>query len=222
MSQLWPLYLTFLLISLSGALSPGPLTVLAIGEGARTSRWAGVKLAAGHALVEIPLVMAIAYGLGVWLRQPLVSGLVGLIGGLVLLWMGYGMAADAWRRTSLLNDDNTRAGLGSLLRYGHVAGGAALTLVNPYWSLWWATVGAGRISQVLLVQPAWWAVLGLGAIHWLSDLGWLGGLSLAIGSGRKIMSDRVYRGIVLVCGVFLVLFGVYVAWGGVGFLRSIG
>ncbi|MCX7668933.1 MAG: lysine transporter LysE, partial [Anaerolineae bacterium] len=61
MSELFSLYATFMLISLSGALSPGPLTALAIGEGARAGRWAGTRLAIGHGLVEIPLVFAIAY-----------------------------------------------------------------------------------------------------------------------------------------------------------------
>ncbi len=69
-TQLLPLYATFMLISFSGALSPGPLTAVAISEGARAGRWAGTKLALGHGLVEIPVVFAIAYGLGTFLRQP--------------------------------------------------------------------------------------------------------------------------------------------------------
>jgi threonine/homoserine/homoserine lactone efflux protein len=74
MTQLLPLYATFMLISLSGALSPGPLTALSISEGARAGRGSGTRLALGHGLVEIPLVFAIAYGLGAWLRQPLLVG----------------------------------------------------------------------------------------------------------------------------------------------------
>jgi len=93
--QLLPLYATFMLISLSGALSPGPLTALSISEGARAGRWSGTRLALGHGLVEIPLVFAIAYGLGAWLRQPLVGGLIGLVGAAVLLWMGYGLTVGA-------------------------------------------------------------------------------------------------------------------------------
>ena len=97
MAQLLPIYATFMLISLSGALSPGPLMTLAISEGARAGRWAGARLALGHALVEVPLVFAIAYGLGAWLKKPLVGGLIGVIGAAVLLWMGYGLVIGAWQ-----------------------------------------------------------------------------------------------------------------------------
>src|SRR5512144_2717484 len=112
-------YATFMLISLSGALSPGPLTAMAISEGARAGRWAGSRLALGHALVEIPLVFGIAYGLGTWLRQPLVSGLVGLVGSAVLLWMGYGLAMGAWRGQLQLSGAGNAAPP-SAMRLGHV------------------------------------------------------------------------------------------------------
>ena len=77
----------FFLVSLSGALSPGPLTTLSITEGVRRGRWSGWWLSLGHAIVEAALVGAIAYGLGKWLTQPLVRAALGLMGG--LSWPGW-------------------------------------------------------------------------------------------------------------------------------------
>ncbi len=57
----------FFIISLSGALSPGPLTTMAITEGTRRGRWSGWWLSLGHGLIEGSLVLAVAYGLGTWL-----------------------------------------------------------------------------------------------------------------------------------------------------------
>jgi threonine/homoserine/homoserine lactone efflux protein len=135
MSSLLLAYGTFMLISLSGALSPGPLTALALSEGVRVGRWTGARLAVGHGLVEIPLVFAIAYGLGPWLRQPVVGGVVGLVGAGVLLWMGYGLTVGAWRSRMALTD-SAPVPVPGALRWGHIPGGVFFTLANPYWSLW--------------------------------------------------------------------------------------
>jgi len=208
-----------MLISLSGALSPGPLTALAISEGARAGRWAGARLAFGHGLVEIPLVFAIAYGLGAILRQPLVGGLVGLIGAVVLLWMGYGLTVGALRNRLTLA--GAAAGPApAALRFGHVPGGVMFTLSNPYWSLWWATLGAAYIARVTALNLGPWTVGGLALTHWLTDLVWLGGLSLLVASGRGLIGERGYRIVLLICGLFLLAFGLYFAWSGVGFLAK--
>ncbi len=218
MTNVAVLYATFMLISLSGALSPGPLTAMAISEGARVGRWSGSWLALGHGLVEVPLVFGIAYGLGNWLRQPVVSGLVALIGSGVLLWMGYGLAAGAWRGELRLSGGDRPAP--GALRFGPVPGGMALTLFNPYWIIWWASIGAIYIGRVNLLGSSLLAVAGLALTHWLTDLGWLGGLSLLVGSGSGVIGERGYRAVLLACGLFLLAFGVYMAYSGLGYLRA--
>ncbi len=219
MSSLLSLYATFILISLSGALSPGPLTALAISEGARAGRWAGARLALGHGLVEIPLIFAIAYGLGEWLRRPLVGGLIGLVGAAVLLWMGYGLTVGAWRgRLTLAAATNGPPPAG--LRFGHVPAGVLFTVTNPYWSLWWATLGAAYIARVVAHAATPAAVGGLALSHWSVDLVWLAGLSLLVASGRRIIGDRGYRVLLLVCGVFLLVFGLVFGWSGAHMLSG--
>ena len=56
----FPLLTTFFIISLTGALAPGPLTTVAIVEGSRRGKWAGARIAVGHALVEAPYMALIA------------------------------------------------------------------------------------------------------------------------------------------------------------------
>jgi len=218
MSSLLLVYGTFMVISLSGALSPGPLTALALSEGVRAGRWTGARLAVGHGLVEIPLVFAVAYGLGTWLRKPVVGGVVGLVGAGVLLWMGYGLAVGAWRGQMALI--NASAGtVPGALRWGHIPGGMLFTLANPYWSLWWATLGAAYVARVTVLNLGPLTVGGLAFTHWLMDLLWLGALSLLVASGRRFISPKAYRAALLACGVFLLAFGLYFAWSGLGFLR---
>ena len=204
----------FFIISLSGALSPGPLTTMAITEGTRRGRWSGWWLSLGHGLVEGSLVLAVAYGLGTWLKHPLVGAVIGIGGGAFLAWMGWGLVSGAWRRQLTLAAAAT-APAPPVTRLGLVPAGVALSVGNPYWSLWWVSVGAGFI-----LASQQWGLLGVAVvfgIHWLSDLFWLTGLSFLAGSGRRLMSEGVYRGVLLVCGALLIVFSAYFVYSGIGF-----
>lgn len=211
--------ISFWVISLSGALSPGPLTALAITEGARSGRWSGAKMAVGHGLTEIVLIVGITYGLGSLLQNPWVGGFTGLVGGAFLLWMGYGLTTGAWRGQLTLASAQS-APPPAAMRLGPVAAGVLLSLANPYWALWWVTIGAGYILRVANL-----GLLGIGFFyllaHWTTDVGWLSGLSWAVASGRGWLGEGVYRGILLVCGVFLVAMSLFFAYSGWQFLAPI-
>jgi threonine/homoserine/homoserine lactone efflux protein len=193
-------------ISLTGAMSPGPLTTLALSEGARRGRWAGWQLSAGQGLVEGALVVAIGLGLGNFLRQPVVGAVIGVVGGGFLIWMGWGLVSGAWRGSlSLAAAASGEAP--AVTQLGLLPAGVALSVSNPYWSLWWASVGAGLILTALK-----WGVIGLAAfylVHWLTDLGWLNLMSFLTASGRGLVNERIYRAVLLGCGLALIAFGGY-------------
>ncbi|GAB4562733.1 MAG: LysE family transporter [Anaerolineae bacterium] len=203
---------TFWVVSLSGALSPGPLSALAITEGARSGAWSGPKLALGHGLAEAALVGGIAYGLGAWLQRPMVAGGIGLVGGAILLWMGYGLTVNAWQGRLTLQTAR-EAPASQAVRLGAVPAAVLVSIGNPYWSLWWATFGASQIARVMPYGAgalALFYVLG----HWTADLGWLSVLSLTTASGSRLIGERTYRAALLICGLFLLAFGGYFIWSG--------
>jgi len=206
---------TFFIISLTGALSPGPLTTVAIVEGSRRGKWSGIRLAIGHGMVEIVYVAAIAlviwFGRQALLEQPIVIGLIAVVGGIFLVWMGWGMGVGAWRhRLSLESNADVDSKLGL------VSTGSVVTISNPYWWVWWALVTPLYIERSLA-----WGVLGLiflFVVHWSSDLGWLTGLAWLTGSGKALFSARVYRIVLIICGAALLFFGITFVVAGVGFL----
>ncbi len=167
MTGLLALYATFMLVSLSGALSPGPLTAVSLQRGRARGPLVGSQLAFGHGLVEFPLVLAIAFGLGQFLQRPLVNGLVALFGSAVLLWMGYGLVSGVLRRQLSL-DAAATAPAPAMFEYGHVPGGVALTVTNPYWSLWWASLGATYVARTAGLGLGLLAVVGP-VVHALAD-----------------------------------------------------
>jgi threonine/homoserine/homoserine lactone efflux protein len=196
---------TFFIISLSGALSPGPLTTMAIAEGSRQGKWSGWWLSLGHGLVEGLYVAAIALilwlGREALLEQPVVAGTIALVGGAFLAWMGWRMAVAAWQyRLTLAGDDAQSP------RFNLVPAGIFFSISNPYWWIWWALVTPLYIRESLV-----WGIGGVVILfltHWLTDIGWLTGLGWLTGSGRSLVSPGLYRWIMVVCGVALLFFGV--------------
>lgn len=208
---------TFFIISLSGALSPGPLTTMAIAEGSRRGKWSGWWLSLGHGLVEGLYVAAIALilwlGRDSLLNQPLVAGVIALVGGGFLAWMGCSLTVAAWRHQVTLAGEAAKEA-----RFGLVPTGVFFSLSNPYWWVWWAL-----ITPLYIRQSMAWGLVGVAllfVVHWLTDIGWLTGLAWLTGSGRALISPSVYRWIMLVCGAALAFFGVGFMVAGVKFLAT--
>jgi len=45
--------------------------------------------------------------------------------------------------------------------------------------------------------------------HWIADLAWYTLVSASSSRGRRVLSDRTYKRMLVGCGVFLVGFGMY-------------
>lgn len=208
--------LTWWLVSLSGVLMPGPLGALAVSEGARRGVIAGVLVTAGHAVAEIIILVVLGVGLVNVLRQSAVLGAVGIVGGGVLAWMGWGIVAAAYRDLLDPPAAHGRAAAGAAL----VRAGLLTTVGNPYWLLWWLTVGASYFIAFHRFGLA--AIIGLFYLgHLALDLGWNAVLAFVVGSGRGRIKRGVYRGVLAACGVFVLAMSVYFVISGVRFLRGL-
>ena len=201
--SLLALLATVTAISLTGVMAPGPVTAVAITKGA-TRKEAGALIAVGHGIVEVPVIVLIGLGFAAFMSVPGVRIAVGIVGGGVLIWMGLGMLRT---RPQAFDQRCEVAG-------GCVLAGLTTTAANPYWFVWWATVGAA-----LVVSASAWGLVGLVAFavtHWLCDLGWLSFLSWGVFTSRRIWTPTVYRAVLAVCGAVLLGFGIYFITSGVG------
>lgn len=192
-------------LGLSGACMPGPLLTVTIAETLRRGPWAGPLLVLGHGLLEAVVVLLVLFGLGEWISQPSVFATFALVGGGMLLWMGLGMI----RGLPGLSLDLTTTQQATM---HPVAAGALVSLANPYFTLWWATVGLGYL--VVAHEAGTLGVIVFYLFHILSDLVWYAFVSGSITLGRNLISDRLYRGLVCCCAIFLVAFGGYFGWRG--------
>ncbi|CAG0962590.1 hypothetical protein ANRL3_00979 [Anaerolineae bacterium] len=205
------------LIGFSGVMMPGPLTTLVVTETARRGFIAGPLITIGHVLLELVMVVALFFGLGDLLKQNQVAGAIGLLGGLFLLWMGFDIARSAWQGKVSLNM-SPRAHAPSPSANPIVAG-VLMTISNPYWLLWWATVGAAYLGSFLVFGIP--GVIAFYVGHTLADWVWNLVVAFVVATGRRLMTDQIYRGILVVCGVFLVALSFYFVISGVTFLRGV-
>jgi len=182
-------------ISLSGVMAPGPVTTAAIAIGARW-RYAGPLIAVGHGIVEFPLMILIVLGMDTILKSTTTQVVIGLAGGAFLLIMAIQMLL------SLRDTQNPNA---KAIKSGPVVAGIVLSAGNPYFLLWWATVG---LTLAMTAKGLGiWAFVLFAIVHWLCDLVWLGVLSWASFKGSLLLGPRVQRAVLLICLVALLVFG---------------
>jgi threonine/homoserine/homoserine lactone efflux protein len=200
------IFLSSFIIALSGALMPGPLLTVTISESARRGAAAGPLLILGHGLLELALVFALLAGLGPFLEREEVFVAIALAGGGILLWMALSMfrSLPALRLDLSSGQEKSR---------NLVLAGIVFSLANPYWTIWWATIGLGYIMHSVKYGAA--GVLFFYSGHILADLAWYAFVSLGIARGRTFLSNRLYRRLIGGCAIFLLFFSGYFFWSGV-------
>ena len=202
MRVLWGLFATSLLVGLSGAVAPGPLLTAVIGDVARTGFWTAPMLVLGHALLELVTVLALARGLARAIRNPAVLRTIAALGGITLFVLGGDLARSAWVGAVHLDEVQTASAAALPILTGVV-----VSVSNPYWVLWWVTVGAGYTALALRHGTA-----GLGAFyvgHIMADFGWYVPIALLLSAGQQLFDAEVYRVIIGLAGAFLIAMGLF-------------
>ena len=205
MWELVTIFFSSFVIALSGALMPGPLLTATIGESAQRGFKVGPLLVLGHGILELVLLLALLFGLAPLLQRQDVFVVIATAGGAILLCMALGMFRTL---PGLSLSSNTETAGGNPL----IISGALLSIANPYWILWWATIGFGYI--LYCQKFGVWGISIFFIGHILADLVWYSAVSMAVGKGRHFLSDRLYRGVIGACAAFLVVFACYFFYAG--------
>ena len=192
-----PLFLlTVAGISLSGVMMPGPVFAATVARSWR-SKFTGSFVALGHGIVEIPLMFLIYFGFSNFFQNFWVKVVLGFVGGTVLIYMGRGIFNLKKMRINSVNDPPT----------GSTVVGIVTSLFNPYFIVWWATVGAA-----LIVKSASFGLLGFALfipVHWLCDFGWYSFLSCLAHKSSKVWGQKIQIALLSISSLLLIGFGVW-------------
>ena len=199
-----------LVVSPSGALSPGLLTASAIVVGLYLGYAGGVLVAVGHMLFELPYVLLIAYFLGK--LRSLISKLEKPMALLVLgftVYFALGLIRDALSLSKqVVGVEGVSRVFDPRSPFLAVVTGVFYTGFNPYFLLWWLTVGLPLVRDAGLL-----GVRGLAAMYlshvWL-DYAWLG--MLAGLGGLASLTASYYRVILLGLTAMLLGFALFVVY----------
>ncbi len=221
--NLGAILLSSFFVGLSGAMMPGGLLIVNINETIKGGLSGGLLAITGHALIELLAVVGLALGLGSILGKPVVVGTIAMAGGALLAWMALDTAKTS--RTAELAISLEEPGTSSpdivstTGRFGPLAAGSLATVSNPYWALWWTSVGATYVAMAMEQGSAALGAFYVG--HIASDYAWYFIVSLALVTGRKLISQKVYKGLLLAGSAFLGILAIYFMWSGAKLLLTL-
>jgi len=183
-------------VSLSGVLMPGPVLAATIAKGYK-DKHAGLWIGIGHGIIEVPLIVLIGYGLGVFFSYDPVTIAIGIAGGLMLLYLGVNMIR--------MRHDTEQSE--EYLPYPSALVGVIMTIANPYWFLWWATIGAALILFAMELGLVGLAVFA--AVHVSCDIGWDYFVSYSVNRSTSFWKGRTHEYVFIICGAIMIVFGIY-------------
>jgi threonine/homoserine/homoserine lactone efflux protein len=197
MEQLLEFSVLVIVISASGVMAPGPLFAANIAHGLKDGAKSGIKMAIGHTIVELPLVILL--GIGVFSLElfPEFRTVISILGAITLF-----VFAAMQIKTIFRNKEST-----TNLKQGPLVSGIVLSALNPFFIIWWLTIGFKLISDAMLIW-AFSGILVLFVLHIWMDFAWLGAISYLASKSAKILSNKNYKIIMMGLSVMLVYFGI--------------
>jgi len=173
---------------------PGPMFAVTVAKSYK-SQFAGTQIALGHAIVEIPLIMLIYFGFARFFENELVQLTLSILGGAMIIWLGIAMFRA---RAKVVQK-------GEDLPYNSVVAGVVTSALNPFFILWWATIGSMLIMNSLEFGTTGFALLI--PVHWLCDLVWLSFVSILVYKTQSLWGRKFQQGLFITCSLLLIGFG---------------
>ncbi len=183
-----------LLISPSGALAPGPLTVASITEGAR-GRWikAGLTISIGHASFELPYILALSVlASGLEFSTGLLKGM-GIASSGVMLFFAAITIRGALHPSTGSHVEGRRP----------FAAGLLMTAINPYFLLWW--IGVGWPLVIGAMEGGLIGYIAMYTSHVWYDFTWLALMAYLGDRGARMLETRGYKIFLAVLAAILLM-----------------
>ena len=198
MIQFFEFAILVIIVSVSGVMAPGPLFAANVSYGLKGGVKTGIKMAIGHTIVELPLVILL--GIGVFSLEifPEFRTIISILGAITLFVFATLQIKTALRKekTKISNP-----------KQGPLVAGILLSALNPFFIIWWLAIGFKLISDAMIL----WSFVGIlimFVLHIWMDFVWLGAVSFFASKSSGILSNRNYKVLMLGISGMLVYFGI--------------
>ncbi|MFC1902831.1 LysE family transporter [Chloroflexota bacterium] len=189
-----PVLLSVIVISFSGVMMPGPMFAVTLAKSYK-SPWAGAQISLGHAVIEVPLILLIYFGFAQFFQNNIVQLILSIVGGGMIVWLGISMFRA---RVEVVQG-------GKDLPYNAFAAGIITSGFNPFFLLWWATIGSLLIMRFLDFGTT--GLIVFIVVHWLCDLLWLSFVSVLVFRTHSLWGRKFQEWLFIACSLLLVGFG---------------
>ncbi|MFX0043365.1 MAG: LysE family transporter [Candidatus Hodarchaeota archaeon] len=199
-------------VALTGALSPGPVLTFTIYKSLNSKKGylAGFFIVLGHATLEFLLILLLLLGASLLFQNLVFLIIIGIVGGTCLILFGILSIRDVYKKQYEvdfnISDENLKDFKGNSF-----IGGIFYSITNPYWEFWWAVAGLTIMIDlnVSFENPIGLLLFFIG--HELGDFVWYIPISIFVYFGGKSLNPKVYKYVLLACGVFMIIFGIYLS-----------
>jgi threonine/homoserine/homoserine lactone efflux protein len=196
-----PILLSVIVISFSGVMMPGPMFAVTLAKSYK-SPMAGTQISLGHAVIEVPLILLIYFGFAQFFQNNVVQLVLSVLGGGMIIWLGISMFRA---RAEVVRG-------GKDLPYNAYTAGILTSGLNPFFLLWWATIGSMLIVRFISAAPGTgvselMALIILIIVHWSCDLVWLSLVSVTIYRTHSLWGRKFQEGLFVTCSLLLIGFG---------------
>jgi len=198
-SEFYLFLASVVLISMTGVMMPGPLFAVTIEKAAKR-KTAGLLIAIGHGIVEIPLMFLIYYGIDQIVAADILQTVqvtVGLIGGLLMIFMG----------VQTFRNRNKAIETYESPKHESLIAGIWTTAANAGFILWWLTIGTTLVIAARSFGFLEFTVFAV--VHWLCDFIWYTVVAFLIYKSQRFWTKRVNQAIIIFCFSVLIGFGVW-------------
>jgi len=187
-----------IIISASGVMSPGPLFAANIMYGLREGKISGLKMAIGHTIVEFPLILFLGIGFFSIENMPEIRIVITILGAIGL----FGFAALQIR--SVIKKEFS---IETNSKQGPLVAGILLSALNPFFIIWWLTIGLVLISKSI----EGFGLIGIVVLflfHIWMDYVWLFTIAAFSSKAKNYLSKRNFKMIIVGLSLILIYFGI--------------
>ena len=208
MNETAQIFFGSLMVAFTGALMPGPMLTLVITSVAQKGFKTAVFIVIGHSVLELLIVASFYFGVLKYLDNAMAVKIISVAGGAFLIYMAVSIIVSVARKKIKLDLDSKKItqNLGTKGALVITGKGILISLANPYWYVWWMTIGAA--FMVKSVQHSYGGVASFYTGHILADFIWYLFVGFLISTGRRFFNQKVYISILVSCSVFLLYLGI--------------
>ena len=198
MIQFFEFAILVIIVSVSGVMAPGPLFAANVSYGLKGGWKTGIKMAIGHTIVELPLVILL--GIGVFSLEifPEFRTIISILGAITLFVFATLQIKTVLRKEKIKTSNP---------KQGPLVAGILLSALNPFFIIWWLAIGFKLISDAMILW-SFGGILIMFVLHIWMDFVWLGAVSFFASKSSGILSNRNYKVLMLGISGMLVYFGI--------------